>query len=93
MIKFLQRLFQRGGEPPAKEAAAVEYNGFHIRPRPRKVAGGWSTEARICKTIDGESKQHAFIRADTSTGKEAAVLLITSKAKTLIDQRGDKIFS
>ncbi len=92
MIKFLKGLFQSAPPAPAKEQPAVEYNAFSISPCPRKVGNGWSTEAFIRKTIDGETKQHAFIRADASTTKEAAIALIISKAKTLIDQQGEKIF-
>ena len=85
----------------------MEYDGFSITPCPRKVGGGWSTEAVIRKPVGGESaggesvdgesaggemKQHAFIRADVSTTREAAIALIISKAKTLIDQQRDRIF-
>ncbi len=93
MIKFLQGLFQRGAAAPTKEQPAVEYSGFSISPCPRKVAGGWSTEAVIRKVIDGEIKTHTFIRADTSATFDAAIALIISKAKTLIDQRGDTLFN
>ncbi len=99
MIKFFKGLLKsNGSQRPAKEAAvkeeqAVEYNGFSISPCPRNVGGGWSTEAVIRKQIDGEVKQHKFIRADTSASKEAAISLIISKAKTLIDQQGDGILS
>ena len=94
MIKFLKGLFQRGasGSKPST-AAAVEHAGFRISPCPRHLAGGWSTEAVIRKVINDETKQHTFIRADTSPTKEAAIALIISKAKTLIDQQGEKIFS
>ncbi len=98
LLRGLSRLLRvtdggGGARPPAKKETAVEYNGFSISPCPRKSGGGWSTEAVIRKRVGGEMKQHAFIRADSSLGKEAAVALIISKAKTLIDQRGDKIFS
>ena len=95
MIQFFKKLFAHGSPSPAK--AAAEYDGFSITPCPRKVGGGWSTEAVIRKTAAGESaggeiKQHAFIRADISTTREAAIALIISKAKTLIDQQRDRIF-
>jgi len=99
MIKFFKGLLKgNSGERPAGEAAAkeeqaVEYNGFSISPCPSKVGGGWSTEAIIRKQIGGEGKQHKFIRADTSASKEAAISLIISKARTLIDQQGDGILS
>ena len=93
MMEFFKRLLSGGGnDRPAKEEKAVEYNGFTISPRPRQKGGGWSTEAVIRKTLDGETKQHTFVRADASTSKEAAVSLIVSKAKMLIDQQGEKIF-
>ena len=97
MIQFFKKLFAHGSPSPAKAEPAVEYDGFSITPCPRKVGGGWSTEAVIRKTVGGESavgeiKQHAFIRADVSTTREAAIALIISKAKTMLDQQGDKIF-
>ena len=100
MIEFLKGLFGSGGgggrgapRRLGKEEAAVEYNDFHISPCPRKVTGGWSTEGIIRKNIGGEIKEHIFIRADTSITKESAISLIVGKSKTLIDQRGDGIFS
>ena len=102
MIQFFKKLFARGSPSPAKAEPAVEYDGFSITPCPRKVGGGWSTEAVIRKPVGGEPagaepaadamKQHAFIRADISTTREAAIALIISKAKTLIDQQRDRIF-
>jgi len=94
MLAFLKKLFGGGaGGAPAGEEQAVEYNGFSISPRPRRKNGGWSTEAVIRKQAGGEARQHAFIRADTSPTREAAAALAISKAKTLIDQQGDGIFS
>lgn len=92
MIKFLKNLFQGSADAPAKQQPPEAYDGFDIIPAPRKITGGWSTEAVIRKVVDGETKQHTFIRADSSVSQEAAVALIISKAKTLIDQQGDKIF-
>ncbi|MGI9310504.1 MAG: HlyU family transcriptional regulator [bacterium] len=96
MIKFLKRLLSGDDTAPAakaaKEESATHYDGFDISPRPRKSGGGWSTEAVIRKRIDGEIKEHAFIRADASPSKEEAIALIVRKAKTLIDQKGERIF-
>ena len=102
MIQFFKKLFAHGSPSPAKAEPAVEYDGFSITPCPRKVGGGWSTEAVIRKPVGGEPagaepaadamKQHAFIRADISTTRDAAIALIISKAKTLIDQQRDRIF-
>jgi len=98
MLRLLKKLFGGGATAgatakPARTGPAGEYGGLSISPCPRSVGGGWSTEAVIRKTVDGEGRQHAFIRADTSPTREAAAALALSKAKTLIDQQGDGIFS
>lgn len=108
MLKFLCKWFNcgRGGDGsgtvgttrPGKELPGVDYNGFSIHPRPRRKNGGWTTEAVIRKhgdaaDVTGAPREHIFIRADASPGKDEAVALIVSKAKMLIDQQGDSIFS
>lgn len=100
MLKFLCKWFNcggggDGGGRPGVEMPAVEYNGFSIHPRPRRKNGGWSTEAVIRKRDAGDGdavREHIFIRADASPGKDEAVALSVSKAKLLIDQQGDAIF-
>jgi len=102
MLKLLCKWFNCGGGDarPAgggKELPAVEYNGFSIHPRPRRKNGGWTTEAVIRKRGgDGgahATREHIFIRADASPGKDEAVEFIIGKAKMFIDQQGDAIFS
>ncbi|WP_423907737.1 HlyU family transcriptional regulator [Candidatus Spongiihabitans sp.] len=96
MNKFLARLNAHGGGKEKRgrhSEAAVEYQGFDIQPTPNKVSGGWSTEAVISKVIDGETKTHHFIRADTTASQKGAVELTISKARTMIDQAGEQIFS
>ncbi|WP_424948039.1 HlyU family transcriptional regulator [Candidatus Spongiihabitans sp.] len=94
--KFWARLKARGGGKEKRgrhSAAVVEYQGFNIQPTPNKVSGGWSTEARISKAIDGETKTHHFIRADTTASRDAAAELVVAKARVMIDQAGEQIFS
>ena len=93
MLKLIKSLFSGSpsSDQPSTEAT-VEYNGFRITPCPKNAQGGWSTEALIEKEIDGETRQHHFIRADHSSGKDAAVELTLSKARTTVDQLGDGIF-
>ena len=105
MLKFLCKWFNcgRGGSGdgatrPGKELPGVDYHGFSIHPRPRRKNGNWTTEAVIRKRDAaghdaGAPREHIFIRADASPGKDEAVALIVSKAKMLIDQQGDSIFS
>lgn len=102
MLKRLCKWFNCGGGRAKSSAAGVElpgveYNGFTIHPRPRQKGGNWTTEAVIRKR-DGDGgdggaiREHIFIRADATPGKDEAVALIIGKAKMLIDQQGDGIF-
>lgn len=92
-VSFLRKIFGGGKTTPRANAhAPVHYKDFAIHPQPRKTANGWSTEAVIRKTEGETMREHYFIRADTCSSEEGALALIESKAKTLIDQRGEKIF-
>ena len=93
MLGFLKKVLGGGegsGEPDA--ADPVEHDGFTIVATPRKVGNGWSTEGRIGKVVDGEAKEVHFIRADTSTSRDAAIALSVSKARKIIDEQGERVF-
>ena len=85
MLNTIKNWFGSGDEKPL---AGVAYNGYTITPTPKKIPGGYSTEA----TITRDENHHNFIRADTSPTRESATELIINKAKTMIDQQGEKIF-
>ena len=95
MLGFLKNVLGGGGGEREREregADPVEHQGFTIVAAPRKASGGWSTEGHIRKVVDGETKEVHFIRADTSTSREAAVTLSVSKARKIIDEQGDRVF-
>ena len=72
MLGFLKRALGGGGGDDDREpegAEPVEHEGFTIVATPRKATGGWSTEGRITKVVEGEAKEVHFIRADTSTSR------------------------
>ena len=93
MLGFLKNVLGGGGGEREPEGAdPVEHQGFTIVAAPRKASGGWSTEGHIRKVVDGETKEVHFIRADTSTSREAAVTLSVSKARKIIDEQGDRVF-
>jgi len=89
---FFSKLFGGGGGGAAKEANATEYNGYTIRPAPRREAQGWLTVGIIAKQFPEGVKEHHFIRADTSTSWDDAVDLTVRKAKQIIDEQGDRMF-
>ena len=89
-MSLLKRLFG-GGEPKAPEA--VEYNGFRIFAEPVQEAQGYRIAARIEKDVAGEVKVHQMIRADTISDPVQAADATIGKAKQVIDQMGERIFS
>jgi len=94
MFEIIKNLLGgKSDESSAKSEPVTKYEGFDIVPCPKKEAGGWSTEATITKTIDGEVCTHHFIRADKTGSRDGAVELTLSKCRQTIDQLGQRIFS
>ncbi|MDH3662344.1 MAG: HlyU family transcriptional regulator [Alphaproteobacteria bacterium] len=81
-----------GGGAGQTAADPVEYNGFHIQPAPERKDGGWNTAGVITKTIDGEPKEHRFIRVDTHSNLDDAISFSVTKAQQIIDEQGDNLF-
>jgi hypothetical protein len=82
-----------GGRDPAREAAAaVEYNGFRIRPAPFKAEGQFQTAGVIEKDIGGVTKEHRFIRAEKHASAEDAAAFALTKGRQIIDEQGERIF-
>lgn len=90
MLERLKRLLG-GGERAPERAPAVDYEGYQIVAAPRQVSGGWSTEGFICAEVDGEPREAHFIRADTCMSREDAIEASRSKARKIIDERGDTV--
>jgi hypothetical protein len=75
-----------------KEAEPVEYKGFKIHPTAQPQNGQWLTAGVIRKEIDGEVKEHCFLRADTHASAEAANDFAVIKGRQIIDEQGERIF-
>lgn len=89
----LIRKLTGSGDAQEVEAEAVEYQGYMIRPAPRKEGPAYYTAGIISKALeDGTTQQHSFVRADTHSSQEAASQHAITKAKQIIDERGDRIF-
>ena len=96
-MSFLKKLFGGGssGEAaaaPAKAAKQLEYNGFLIAATPYKEGGQWQTCGTVTKTVNGEVKEHRFIRADRFADEEAAADHALMKARQIVDQLGERVF-
>ncbi len=93
---FLRRLTGGGGEGDDTGAAAgpaLEYNGYTIQPAPRRERGQWLTAGVISKDFPEGPKSQHFVRAETHAGPEQASDFAVIKAKQIIDERGDKLFT
>jgi hypothetical protein len=96
-MSWLGRLLRRSpsgpAEPPAP-AAEVEHRGFTIRAEPYRADGGqYQIAGTILKTIDGEERRHAFIRADRVPSLEDATAMSLQKGRQIVDEQGDAMFA
>lgn len=94
---FFRGLVASGGgdeDGGSGQEEAVEYEGFLIRPVPRKQGSQWLTSGVIIKPgeSDGEDQEHPFIRAETHGSKEQANDFAIVKGKQIINEQGDRLF-
>ena len=94
-MSFFKRLFGGGSSADASEsepAKQVEHKGFTIVATPFRNEGQYQTCGVISKEIDGEMKEHKFIRADRFAGLDDAVDVSIRKGQQMVDEQGDRIF-
>jgi len=72
---------------------AVEYKGYRIRPAPYRANDQYQTAGTIEKDGPEGVKEHGFVGSDTYHSREDAIAFPISKAKQIIDQQGDRIFT
>ncbi len=96
-MSFLKRFF--GGGATASEAAAepkeagrLEHKDFLIIATPYSEGGQYQVCGVISKTINGELKEHRFVRADRCPGVEDAASIALNKGRQIIDEQGDRLF-
>lgn len=92
-MSFWKKLFG-AGSAAAQEVASdpIEHKGFTIRATPFAEGGQYQTCGVISKEIDGEMKEHRFIRADRFASMDDAIDVSIRKARQVIDEQGDRIF-
>ncbi len=93
-MSFLKRLF--GGandDAPAAPARQVEHNGFVIRATPYKEGTEYQTCGVELEEIDGELKEHRFVRAERFPTLEGAAEHSITKGRQIVDQQGDRVFT
>ena len=98
MASMLSRVF--GGlfgsgaaeDAPPDPAKAVDYNGFRIHPRPRRQGSGWLTAGLITKEVEGRTREHSFVRADSFPGRDDAERCAVEKGRRIVDEQGERMF-
>jgi len=89
---LFKKLFGGGGvSRPA--AVGVDYNGFTLYPEPMAEGGQFRVAGRINKEVNGQLREHRFIRSDMCTSAEQANELMLQKSRQFIDQMGEGIFN
>jgi hypothetical protein len=82
----------RAAARAAPAAEAIEYNGYRIRPAPYSAGGQFQTAGVIEKDFPDGMKEHRFVRAETHGSRDDAASFAVTKAKQIIDERGDRMF-
>lgn len=77
----------------AKSVRQLEHNGYLIEARPYSAEGQFQVAGTISKVVDGERKEHRFIRADRYATIDDAAEIAIRKGCQIADQQGDKIFA
>jgi hypothetical protein len=96
-MSLFKKLFGGGGEnageaPGAVAEQEIDHKGFRIRATPFKAEGQFQTAGTISKEIDGEVKEHKFIRADRFASLDDATSLSLRKGQQLVDEQGERLF-
>lgn len=97
-MSFLKRLLGLGGGDESGAGASagaakeVEHKGFVVKATPFKQDGQFQTCGVVVKEIDGEMKEHKFVRADRFAGHDDAVDVSIRKGIQLIDEQGERLF-
>jgi hypothetical protein len=92
-MSFFKRLFGVSAGNSTEHAREIEHEGYLIRPAPLKENGQFRLVAIISKEIDGERRKHKLIRADLFATADEAEDAAIRKAKIVIREQGDDLFS
>ncbi len=95
-MSWLSRLFGSAQEKaPSEDAptAEVDYHGFMVRAEPYKSESGqYQVAGTIVKVVDGDERQHRFVRADRLGSVDDATEVSLQKGRQIVDEQGEGIF-
>lgn len=87
--RILRALSGRRTDGPAEIAEREQYQGFELQARPIREGGYWRVAGRICRANDPDGPYHDFIRVDTMASHDEVVQLSLTKARQIVDERGE----
>ena len=90
-MSLFSKLFGGGGSQPKAESET--YKGFTITPTPIAEGSRYRLSAKIEMHKDGETKTHTLIRADMLDDFKAANDASLNKARQVVDEQGERLFS
>lgn len=89
-MPFWSRLFTTSpATPDPRPAGAEDHKGFRITPTPIREGGQY----RVSALIEKDGQRHDLIRADTMASLEEATAISLAKARQMIDEQGDRLFT
>ncbi|PHP64882.1 hypothetical protein CSC94_22110 [Zhengella mangrovi] len=91
-MSFLKRLFG-GGAAPEPKVEAIDYEGYVLTPMPKAENGMYRLQGLVARGEGDGRREHMLIRADMFTSAEDAADAFLRKARLLIDQQGEQLFS
>lgn len=92
--KLFGGLFGGASTPaPSQASEPVAYQGYLIYPEPKAEGSQFRLAGRITRQNGETLQSHSFIRADLLPSAQQAEELMVDKAKRLIDQLGEELFT
>ncbi|SPJ23975.1 HlyU family transcriptional regulator [Palleronia abyssalis] len=91
-MSIWSRLFGKPKSSAPEQRPSESYKGFTIYPAPMEEGGQYRLAAIIEKEIAGETQSHHLVRADLLRDPELCAEAAVAKARTMIDEQGDRIF-
>jgi hypothetical protein len=95
MAGLFKRLFGTAAnenEPPSGDPDDV-YKDVSVFAQPQKDGGQWRVAGMLRKTVDGQSVERRFMRADLLPDQDAAKVAAIGKAHLIIDQNGASLWT
>mgnify|MGYP000539584069 CR=1 FL=1 len=95
MAGFFKRLFASAAnenEPQGNDPDEV-YNDVELFARPVGEGGQWRVAGTLRKQVEGQVVERKFVRADLLPDQETARTMTLAKARMIIDQNGDSLWT